>query len=247
MSGGSGRRAGARPLEFTVHEFSGATLGPHTAELAGLGRAVVIKQKVGRRPGKQDTRSQIIRAASAGFAEAGYAEASIRGIAQRAGVDPALVHHYFDGKVSLFIEVMGLPGGMREVPAELRENPASGATIVRAFLRLWDEHATAAQPSPFLSLVQAVSSSPLAAQSVREFIAERIRPPDDGQPLSHEWRVRQALIGSQLMGLAFQRYILRAEPVVTADADQLAAWVGPAIDRYLHEPLAERGSGGSDR
>jgi len=153
----------------------------------------------------------------------------------------------FDGKVSLFIEVMGLPGGMREVPAELRENPASGATIVRAFLRLWDEHATAAQPSPFLSLVQAVSSSPLAAQSVREFIAERIRPPDDGQPLSHEWRVRQALIGSQLMGLAFQRYILRAEPVVTADADQLAAWVGPAIDRYLHEPLAERGSGGSDR
>src|SRR6266581_1041526 len=103
------------------------------------------------------------------------------------------------------------------------------------------------QRRPFLSLVQAVSSSPLAAQSVREVIAERIRPPDDGQPLSHEWRVRQALIGSQLMGLAFQRYILRAEPVVTADADQLAAWVGPAIDRYLHEPLAERGSGGSDR
>ena len=196
-----------------------------------------MTQKAGRRPGKQDTRSQIVRAAGAVFAEAGYAEASIRGIAQRAGVDPALVHHYFDGKVSLFIEAMGLPGGMREVPAELRENPASGAVIVRAFLRLWDEHASAAQPSPFLSLVQAVSSSPRAAESVREFIAERIRPPEAGQPLSHEWQVRQALIGSQLMGLAFQRYIMGAQPVATADPDQLAAWVGPVIDRYLHEPL----------
>jgi AcrR family transcriptional regulator len=196
-----------------------------------------MTQKAGRRPGKQDTRSQIVRAAGAVFAEVGYAEASIRGIAQRAGVDPALVHHYFDGKVSLFIEAMGLPGGMREVPAELRENPASGAVIVRAFLGLWDEHASAAQPSPFLSLVQAVSSSPLAAESVREFIAERIRPPEAGQPLSHEWQVRQALIGSQLMGLAFQRYIMVTQPVATADPDQLAAWVGPVIDRYLHEPL----------
>ena len=194
-----------------------------------------MTQKAGRRPGQQDTRSQIVRAAGAVFAEAGYAEASIRGIAQRAGVDPALVHHYFDGKVSLFIEAMGLPGGMREVPAELRENPASGAVIVRAFLRLWD--ATADRPSPFLSLVQAVSSSPLAAESVREFIAERIRPPEADQKPSREWQVRQALIGSQLMGLAFQRYVMGAQPVATADPDQLAAWVGPTIDRYLHEPL----------
>src|SRR5207244_13478691 len=85
--------------------------------------------------------------------------------------------------------------------------------------------------------VQAVSSSPLAAESVREFIAERIRPPQAGQPRSHEWQVRQALIGSQLMGLAFQRYIMGTQPVATADPDQLAAWVGPVIDRYLHEPL----------
>ena len=116
-----------------------------------------MTQKAGRRPGKQDTRSQIVRAAGAVFAEAGYAEASIRGIAQRAGVDPALVHHYFDGKVSLFIEAMGLPGGMREVPAELRENPASGAVIVRAFLRLWDEHESVI----FLEVVKRAHAAPV--------------------------------------------------------------------------------------
>ncbi len=206
-----------------------------------------MTQKVGRRPGKQDTRSQILRAASAVFAEVGYSEASIRGIAQRAEVDAALVHHYFDGKASLFIEALGLPGGMREVPAEPREAPASGATIVRVFLRLWDTRAAASQPNPFLSLVQAVCSSSLAAESVREFIAERIGPPGEGRPPGREWQIRQALIGSQLMGLAFQRYIMRAQPVVTADADQLAEWAGPAIDRYLYEPLPGIAGPGGDR
>jgi tetracycline repressor-like protein len=96
-----------------------------------------------------------------------------------------------------------------------------------------------------MSLVQAVCSSPLAAENVRDFIAERIRQPDAGHPPGDEWRIRQALIGSQLIGLAFQRYIMRAEPVASADIGQLAEWVGPAIDRYLHEPIAGMARQGS--
>ena len=91
--------------------------------------------------------------------------------------------------------------------------------------------ASAALPS-----TTAASAAESAAPDVAALV-EVIRPPEAGQPLSHEWQVRQALIGSQLMGLAFQRYIMGAQPVATADPDQLAAWVGPVIDRYLHEPL----------
>jgi Tetracyclin repressor-like, C-terminal domain len=88
-----------------------------------------------------------------------------------------------------------------------------------------------------LSLAQAISSSPAAADSFRQFIAERIDRPEGSGPSGGDGSARQALIGSQLIGLAFQRYVLRAEPVASADPDQLAAWVGPAIDRYLHQPV----------
>ncbi|HEX2418275.1 MAG TPA: helix-turn-helix domain-containing protein, partial [Micromonosporaceae bacterium] len=58
--------------------------------------------RTGRRPGKPDTRQMILAAARDVFAEWGYDRASIRGIAAQAGVDPALVHHYFGNKDSLF-------------------------------------------------------------------------------------------------------------------------------------------------
>ena len=40
------------------------------------------------------------------------------------------------------------------------------------------------------------------------------------------------MIASQLMGLGFTCYVLRLEPVASADVDELARWVGPTIDRY---------------
>jgi Tetracyclin repressor-like, C-terminal domain len=148
------------------------------------------------------------------------------------------VHHYFDGKVPLFVEVMGLPADLPGTAARLgaREEPR-GSAIVLAFLRLWDPHsAQAGWPSPFLSLVQAMSSSPQAAESLAEFAAERFSPlaADAG---SAAGRVRRGLIGSQLIGLGFLRYVLRSVPIATAPADQVATWVGPTIDRYLRAPL----------
>jgi len=89
-----------------------------------------------------------------------------------------------------------------------------------------------------VSLVQAISSSPRAADSLRDFIAERIAPQVSGNPEDRDWRIRRSLIGSQLIGLAFQRYVMRAEPLATAEPGQVAAWAGPVIDRYMHEPLA---------
>ena len=65
--------------------------------------------KVGRRPGNQDTRGQIITAARQAFAAKGFAGASMRAIATDAGVDAALIHHYFDSKQQLFLATVALP------------------------------------------------------------------------------------------------------------------------------------------
>ena len=70
----------------------------------------------GRRPGNADTRGEIVEAAKRVFAAKGYDGASLRAVAREAQVDPALVHHYFDGKASLFVAAMALPFDPRSRP-----------------------------------------------------------------------------------------------------------------------------------
>ncbi len=184
----------------------------------------------GRRPGGQDTRAAIVAAARACFTEVGYERASLRAIARRAGVDPALVHHYFDGKPALFVEVLHMAADPRRIAERLHIEPGreKGSKLVAAFLGMWE-------PGPrFISLVQAVSGSPDAADGLREFLSERVwsfvagaEPDGDGVP------VRRALIASQLFGVGWTRYVLRLEPFASASIEQVAAWVGPTIDRYF--------------
>jgi AcrR family transcriptional regulator len=165
----------------------------------------------------------------------------VRGIAQRAGVDPALVHHYFEGKAALFVEVMGLPRDFTVIQQEVSRSPGSeGTALVERFLTFWDPDPASGRASDYLSLVQAVSSSPKAAASLNQFLAERIwsrvaREPDD--PENPEWLVRRSLVASQLVGLGFERYVLRLEPLASAPPAEVAKWVGPTLDRYLDGPV----------
>ena len=103
--------------------------------------------KVGRRPGNQDTRGQIITAARQAFAEKGFAGASMRAIAAEAGVDPALIHHYFDSKQQLFLATVALPLELPESSRRslLESRDDLGERLVRtvlgsgtpSFSRLW--------------------------------------------------------------------------------------------------------------
>ena len=69
----------------------------------------------GRRPGAPDTRAAVLAAARAAFAAKGFGGTTIRAVAADAGVDPALVHHYFGTKDDLFLAAMELPVDPREV------------------------------------------------------------------------------------------------------------------------------------
>jgi AcrR family transcriptional regulator len=211
----------------------------------------------GRRPGRRDTRAEIVAAAAGAFAEGGYERTSLRAVAARAGVDPALVHHYFPGgkpelfhaavadedEPTLILDLVLTEDHTEQVMAE----PAAskGAAIVTHFIRMWDDaasrpeaHAVPSGTDPFISFTQAAASSPQAAAGVRDFLAERIwsKLGDDGRP-ADELARRRSLIAGQLMGLGFARYVLRLEPVASADPDELGRWAGPSIDRYADGPL----------
>ncbi len=192
-----------------------------------------IPAKRGRRPAGEDTRRLIAESARSEFAEKGYEATSLRGVARAAGVDPSLVHHYFDGKADLFAQSVVLS---RVNPAALVvgviEGPLEslGERVVRTFLRVWDEPTNQER---FVALALAAQTNDQLGVLVREFISTEIV----GRLTAHtgvsDAPLRGALVASQLFGLGITRYVLRLPALVEASHDDLAARVGPTLQRYL--------------
>ena len=187
--------------------------------------------RTGRRPGVSGSREIILTAARSSFARHGYDGATIRDIAASAEVDPALVRHYFGSKEHLFVEALQFPVDPAEfVPRLLAPGPDGlGERLVTFFLEAWD----APDGKPFLALLRSVTQNDQAAEMLRQFIAREVigrvaRSLDVDRP-----EMRAALAGSHLVGLAIVRYVIRLEPVASADRAELAREVGAAIQRYL--------------
>lgn len=194
----------------------------------------------GRRPGGGDTRGEIVAAARAEFAERGYDATSLRAIARRAGVDPALVHHYFDGKPALFAEVMTVPISPHVLVESILQVPREqvGQALATAFFTLWD--APEAQERLLVVVRGAVTNAPMA-RTLREFLAHeifgriigRFGPPDLSQA---EIGIRSGAAAGQLIGVALLRYVLRFPALADAPAEEIVALVGPTLQRYLTAP-----------
>jgi AcrR family transcriptional regulator len=193
--------------------------------------------RTGRRPGVSGTREAILDAARRAFAEQGYQHATIRGVAELAGVDPALVHHYFGTKQELFVAAIQLPvNPVEQLAAVLAEEPDQvGRRLVETFLSIWDH---AADQSPLLALVRSAVGDEQAAGMLREFITEEVLGPIAGRLGSPDARLRATLVGSQVVGLVLVRYIIKVEPLASAPAAQVAAAIGPTLQRYLTGDIA---------
>lgn len=191
----------------------------------------------GRRPGGVDTRQAILEAARVDFAEQGYDGTSLRGVARRAEVDPALVHHYFGGKPQLFAAVMDIPADPAALISAVVAGPRDqvGESLVRTFLAVWDSDAGRQR---FQALVRAAVTHDEATRMLREFLTREVfgrvvrELAADGAPVPG-LEVRAGLAASQMIGLAMMRYIVEFPAVVDATHDELAALVGPTIQRYL--------------
>ncbi|MBD0293106.1 MAG: TetR/AcrR family transcriptional regulator [Jiangellaceae bacterium] len=191
-----------------------------------------VARRTGRRPGGPDTKGEILAAARVEFAERAYDGASVRGIAARAGVDPALVHHYFGTKEQLFLAAMEIPFTPSEVAAQIMSGPqpGTGERAVRTFLAIW---ADPVKRAPFLALLRSAMTHPGAAALLRQFarramlarVVARLDVPD------RELRAEAAV--SHLLGMALMRYVVKIEPLASASEDELVSLVGPVIQRYF--------------
>ena len=193
--------------------------------------------RTGRRPGVSGTREAILDAARRVFAEQGYQHATIRDVARLAEVDPALVHHYFGTKQELFVAAVRLPvNPVEQLTAVLAAEPDQvGQRLVETFLSIWDH---AAGQSPLLALIRSAVSDKDAAAMLREFITEEVLGQISHRLGSPDARLRATLVGSQLIGMAMARYIIRVEPLASAPAAQVVEAIGPTLQRYLTGDIA---------
>ncbi|ONI70627.1 TetR family transcriptional regulator [Actinosynnema sp. ALI-1.44] len=186
----------------------------------------------GRRPAGADTKNALIEAARAVFIEQGYEGATVRAIAKRAGVDPAMVNHWFGGKEGLFGQsVLQLPIDPTMFANEISEGDIDtlGERIVRRFLTIWDSSGG----GQFSALVRSVASHDMAVQGLREIFLKQIFMRVAAKTGADNAMFRATLVASQLVGMGMVRYVTKFEPLATNDIDTMVAAVGPTIQRYF--------------
>jgi AcrR family transcriptional regulator len=190
----------------------------------------------GRRPGTSGTRDAILDAARRQFAERGYDRTSVRGIAAEAGVDPALVTHFFGSKHRLFVEVVEFPFDPAAVlPRVFAGDPAAiGTRLAEVIVSLLENPDARAR---ITGVVRAAASEPEAARMVRELLMREIWKPAAELLGVEDAELRMNLVGSQVVGVVMARHIVAAEPLASLSPEELVAAIGPTLQRYLAEPL----------
>jgi AcrR family transcriptional regulator len=189
-------------------------------------------RRSGRRRGDSGTRSAIAAAAARQFAEQGFDRTSLRSVAAEAGVDPALVSHYFGTKQKLFVSVIELPlDPAVAVPAVFAGDRDGVGLRLATLLTAVMEDADARRR--LTGLIRAAASEPEAAAMVRERLAHEVFARLAEQLRVDDASLRAGLVASQVVGMVMARHIVRVEPLASLPAPEVAAAIAPTLQRYL--------------
>ncbi|MCI2420472.1 TetR family transcriptional regulator [Saccharopolyspora sp. K220] len=198
---------------------------------SGIDQDGAEPKRRGRRRSGADTKAALLAAAREVFTEQGYDAATVRAIAGKAGVDPAMVNHWFGGKEGLFTAAVAIPINPSEVVPQLLEGDPQqlAERLLHRFLTVWDN----VGGGQFAALMRSIATNENAVRMLREFIqsvlfTRLVKALDVDQP-----ELRTALCGTQIVGLGMARYVVRLEPLASADHDVVVATIAPNLQRYL--------------
>jgi AcrR family transcriptional regulator len=188
-------------------------------------------QRTGRRTGETTSRHEILLAARELFAELGYDSTTVRAIARRAGVDPALVHYFFVNKDGVFHAAVQSAVPLADLGATLLEGGWDGLAerLLRGYLMLWED----GERGEALAAIYRTALTHEAAQTQLDKIREELTADLAAMIGGRDAKQRATLIGAQLHGLAVDRYIFRIPPLATMRLNQLIRLMTPAIETLL--------------
>ncbi len=189
----------------------------------------------GRPSGGSTTREEILAVARRRFLAEGYQRVTLRSVAAEAGVDAALISHFFGSKSGLFGATMQLSVNPAEVIAMVVQGPLAGlpTRLLTALVTTWDDPARGAG---LRAMAEAATREPEVNRLLRELVeqeimarlAERIGGPDATR--------RAGMVICQVMGIVFARYVIGIEPLASMPADELVARAAPAVRAVLLGP-----------
>ncbi|MEU8848337.1 TetR family transcriptional regulator [Streptomyces sp. NPDC048564] len=202
------------------------------------GEGGVGSRRRGRPPRTEsaDTRDRILSAAREEFSERGYEKTSVRGIAKAAGVDSALVHHYFGTKEQVFeasVEVAFAPAfKVRDV---VLQGPLDdvGERMTRFVFGLWENPVSR---KPLLAIVRSAVNTEAAAAVFRRLVSAQLMRRIAGEIDAPDAELRAELAAAQLVGVAMMRYVIKIEPIASVDVEQIIARVAPVVQGHLTGP-----------
>jgi AcrR family transcriptional regulator len=213
---------------------SGQTAGPGATGAGGpAGRPRGRPARDAAAAGAPGTREQILAAARAAFAEHGYDKASVRAIARGAGVDSALVHHYYGTKEQVFAAAVAaaVAPALTALHAVPEDDPeVIGAHLVRYFLGIWENPETR---GPLRAIVRSALTNDTAARIFRGFIAEEMMRKIATRLDGEDAPLRIQLATAQLVGTAILRYIICVEPLASTPVEEIAARLTPVVQSHL--------------
>lgn len=192
-----------------------------------------------------DRRARIVAAATHLFAEHGFDAVSLRQVAREAKVDPALVHHYFDGKDGLFAAAVSLPADPGDLLAGIDPSTAEGRgrVVAHAVMSLWEGPQKHVLAAFFRTTIGSTARTRLLREVVRRQIIGKVAaglPYDDA-----ERELRASLAATQVVGFLVARYLVELEPIAALRQADAEAFLAPAVQRILTGPLPFGGAPGA--
>lgn len=186
----------------------------------------------GRRPGPSTSRQAILDAAREQFAAKGYRAATMRTIAAAAGVDTALIRHFFGTKDTLFAASLDVPRESTEriVAALSSAAPGIGQRFARTYLELWEDPTSG---QPLQAMVRSAIADPEAAELLRGYLRTNVVDVITPGMEVDQPAFRVGLAASHLLGAAIGRHVVAIEPLASTDFEVLVNTVAPLIEHYL--------------
>lgn len=191
----------------------------------------------GRRPGPTTTNAAILAAARELFGRLGYRATTIRAVADAAGVNQALVRHFFGSKHQLFLTALQFPvEPLQKMLATLSGAPRDelGERLVLIFVRAWRDPATSRQ---LQAVFRSAATDEQGAMMARRMVEDMMLPTVAGRLGMEPVRVAGAM--AQLLGFAFLATIVHAEPLASLDEPRVVQLLGPTVQRYLDQPVTD--------
>lgn len=206
-----------------------------------------VKRTTGRRKGDSSSRDAILKSAMKVFAEKGYDGASLRAITADAGVDVALVKHFFGDKEGLFNEAV-----LQHIERNLAliqfysDDPhiRFAENMAGMYVRLWEAEPTALSVR---AVFRAAFESDKALEKLQSVVTGKIFGLFQENTLligdfsfdalsadQKELAMKQIqFLAAQLLGVGVSRYIFKMQPISSMDEDHLRVQLVKIIEAAI--------------